>query len=86
LLAGLKGNYLTSDQIKAGIGKGRTKASDVVIYANGLLNDKIRKIGFTTLPYHEVAFVRLQIGRYDCTIPIYTKKEFDHKEIEQATS
>jgi hypothetical protein len=86
LLTGLKGKYLTSDQIKADMGKGRTKASDVVTYANKLLNDKIRGIGFTGLPNYEVAFIALNIGRYESAIPIYTKDEFGRKEIEQVTN
>jgi len=85
LLTQLKGQYLSPEIIKANIGKDRTKASDIVTYANGLLNEKIRGTGFTVLPDHDVAFVVLQSGRYKCEIRIYTKDEFDHEEIKKVT-
>ncbi len=77
LLTQLKDAYLAPEEIKSSIGKDQTKASDIVTYANKLLNKKIRGMSFMRLPDHEVAFVLLQIGRYECAIPIYTKKEFE---------
>ena len=86
LLTGLKGKYLIADQIKEDMGKGRTKASNVVTFANKLLNEKIRGMDFTGVPDdYEVMFVGLSIGRYESKIPIYTRDEFHRKEIEQVT-
>lgn len=80
LLVELSSGNLQSCDIKNHFCTPRTKPSRIVSRANKLLNEKIRRVGFTGLPDNDVAFIQYdrRFDHYKLCLPVYSSKaEFE---------